>query len=67
MSAVAQSRKEFAGFYLDNAEGNFTGWSSGVAGSLGNAAFRRACAISVRPVINQEEPDYTKYLPGYGE
>lgn len=67
MSAVAQSRKEFAGFYLDNVEGNFAGWSSGVAGSLGNAVFRRATAISVRPVINQEEPDYTKYLPGYDE
>lgn len=57
--------KQHAGMYLNN----FTGtWNeTKINGSLANYTYRRATAASVRPVINQEEPDYTKYLPGYGK
>lgn len=57
--------KQHAGMYLNNFTGTWNGTK--LNGSLANYTYRRATAASVRPVINQEEPDYTKYLPGYGE
>ena len=67
ISAIAQSRKSHAAFYLLNTEGNGTGWTTTVAGSIGDSRFRRANGISVLPVLNPEEPNSTQYLPGYSE
>lgn len=67
ISAIANSRKNHGLYYLLNTDGKITDWSRGSSGSIGDERFRRACGISVLPVLNPDEPNSTKYLPGYGK
>ena len=67
ISAIAQSRKNHAAFYLLNTDGKIGDWTRTVDGSIGDSRFRRANGISVLPVLNPEEPNSTQYLPGYGK
>ena len=67
ISAIANSRKNHGLYYLLNTDGKITDWSRGSSGSIGDGRFRRACGISVLPVLNPDEPNSTKYLPGYGK
>lgn len=67
ISAIANSRKNHGLYYLLNTDGKIGDWSTGSSGSIGDGRFRRACGISVLPVINPDEPNSTKYLPGYGK
>lgn len=46
-------------FYLNNVGG----WTKTTSGSLGESVYRRACAFSIRPVIDSTEDDYKDYLP----
>lgn len=67
ISAIANSRKNHGLYYLLNTDGKITDWTRGSSGSIGDGRFRRANGISVLPVLNPDEPNSTKYLPGYGK
>lgn len=72
VSYIAEGNpSQHAGMYIRHSGGTADvrpingGWRNEVQGSFGASGLRRACALSIRPVLNSEEPSYTKYLPGY--
>lgn len=50
-------------FYVTSDANRASQWTLGPSGSLGQSLWRRACAASIRPVIDSTQEDYETYLP----